>query len=45
METRFNSDDKLPLNKMKEFPTMAIVVRAVFHGNNKSTSFLRRISL
>ena len=35
MKTKFNSDNKLPLNKTIEIPTMAIVVRAVFHENNK----------
>ena len=30
MIIKFNSDDKLPLNKTIEFPT-----RAVFHENNK----------
>ena len=35
MEIKFNSDDELPLNKPIEFPTMTIVVRAVFHENNK----------
>ena len=28
-------DDELPLNKMIEIPTITIVVRAVFHENNK----------
>ena len=43
MKIKFNSDDELPLNKPIEFPTMTIVVRAVFHVNNKqlSTSFFR----
>ena len=36
MKIKFNSDDELPLNKTIEIPTMAIVVRAVFHENNKS---------
>ena len=27
---KFNSDDKLPLNKMIEFPTMIIVVKSCF---------------
>ena len=31
----FNSDDKLPVNKTVEIPTMTIVVRVVFHENNK----------
>ena len=35
MKIKFNLDDKLPLNKMIEISTMAIVVRAVFHENNK----------
>ena len=35
MKIKFNSDDKLPLNKMIEIPNMTIVVRAVFHENNK----------
>ena len=35
MKIKFNSDDKLPLNKTIEIPTMKIVVRAVFHENNK----------
>ena len=35
MKIKFNSDDELPLNKTKEIPTIAIVVRAVFHENNK----------
>ena len=32
---KFNSDDELPLNKTIEIPSMIIVVRAVFHENNK----------
>ena len=35
MKNKFNSDDELPLNKTIEIPTMAIVVRAVLHENNK----------
>ena len=35
----FNSDDELPdelpLNKMIEIPSIIIVVRAIFHENNK----------
>ena len=34
MKIKFNSDEKLPLNKMIEIPTMAIVVRAIFYDNN-----------
>ena len=32
---KFGSDDELPSNKRIEIPIMAIVVRAVFHENNK----------
>ena len=32
---KLNSDDQLPLSKTIEIPTMKIVVRAVFHENNK----------
>ena len=35
MKIKFNSDDELPLNKTIEICTMIIVVRAVFHKNNK----------
>ena len=35
MKNKFNSDDKLPVNKMIEITSMTIVVRAVFHKNNK----------
>ena len=34
MKVKFNSDDKLLLNKMIKIPNMIIVVRAVFHENN-----------
>ena len=36
MKIKFNSDDKLPLNETIEIPTMTIVVRGVFHENNKN---------
>ena len=32
---KFNSDDELPLNKTIEIPIMMIVVRVIFHENNK----------
>ena len=35
MKIKFNSDDKLLLNKTIEISTMKIVVRAVFHENSK----------
>ena len=35
MKIKFNSNDKLPPSKAIEIPGMKIVVRAVFHENNK----------
>ena len=35
MKIKLNSDDELPLNKVIEIPSMIIVVRAIFHKNNK----------
>ena len=35
MKIKFVSDDELPLNKMIENFIMTMVVRAVFHENNK----------
>ena len=35
MKVKFNSNDDLPINKMIEIHKVAIVVRAVFHENNK----------
>ena len=35
MKSEFNSDGKLPLDETIEIPSMAIVVRALFHENNK----------
>ena len=35
MKIQCNSDNKLPLNKTIHISTMSIVVRAVFHENNK----------
>ena len=34
MKMKFNSDNKLPLNKPIELPTIAMAVRTVFHENN-----------
>ena len=35
MKITFASDDELPLNKTIEIRSMIIVVRTVFHENNK----------
>ena len=35
MKIKFTSDDKLPLNKTIEIPSMITLFRAVFHENNK----------
>ena len=42
MKIKFNSDDKLPLNTMIEIFSMIVVVRAIFHQNNK---YYQQISL
>ena len=34
MKIKFNSDNELPLYKMIETPTMTIVTKAIFLGNN-----------
>ena len=43
MKIKFNSDDDLPLKKTLKFRNMIIVVRSVFHKDNKynTLSFLR----
>ena len=35
VKSKFNLDDELARNTMTETPSMIIVVRAVFHKNNK----------
>ena len=35
MKIKFNLDDKLPLNETIAIPSMIIVVRSIFHKNNK----------
>ena len=35
MKIKFNSDDELPLNKTIESHSMIIIVRVVFHENDK----------
>ena len=35
MKIKFDSDDNLPLNKTVKVPIMKIVVRSIFHENNK----------
>ena len=35
MKIKFNSDNKLPLNKIVEIPTITIVIRTVFLNSNK----------
>ena len=36
MEIKFISDNDLPLNKSIEIPSMIIILKAVFHENNKN---------
>ena len=35
MKIRFNSDDKLPLNKQLKFISVLIVIRSVFEDDGK----------
>ena len=35
MKIKYNSDDKLPPNNTRKFPTMTILARAVFQENSK----------
>ena len=35
MKIKFDANDELPLNKAIKIPVMVIVVRAVFHENDK----------
>ena len=35
MKIKFNSDHELPPNKTIEIPSMIIVIKAVFHENDK----------
>ena len=42
MKIKFSSDDKLPLNTVIEIFSMIVVVRAIFHQNNK---YYQQISL
>ena len=35
MKIKLDLNDKLPQNKSVEIPIMTIVIRAVFHENNK----------
>ena len=35
MKIKLNSNDELPLNKAIEISRMIIVVRSIFHENNK----------
>ena len=36
MKIKFNSDDKLPLNKQLKFLSVTIVIRSVFEEDDKS---------
>ena len=36
MKIKFDSDNDLPLNRLWQFPTMAIVIRSVFKDERKS---------
>ena len=35
MRIKFDTDDKLPVNKTIKIPIITILIRTVFHENNK----------
>ena len=35
MKIKFSSDDNLPLNKQRKFPSVTIIIRSVFEENGK----------
>ena len=35
MKTKFNTNDKIPLNKIIYFPTITIIITSVTHKKNK----------
>ena len=35
MKIKFNSDDNLPLNKLRKFHNMTIIIRSVFEEDGK----------
>ena len=35
MRIKIDTDDELPLNKLVNFPTMAVIIRFVFEEDNK----------
>ena len=35
MKTKIDTDDELPLNKLVNFPTMAIIIRSAFEEDGK----------
>ena len=45
VKIKFNSDNKLPLNKTVEISIMAIVARAIFLDNNKYYPQVRWMSV
>ena len=42
MKIKFDSDDNLPLNKTIEISIVTIVIRAVFHDNNKYYNIIHK---
>ena len=35
MKIKFNSDDDIPLNKVLNFPTIAVIIRNIFEEDGK----------
>ena len=45
MKIKFNSDDDLPLNKTLKSHNIAIIVRTIFHEDNKKRAYVKVVTV
>ena len=45
MKIKFNSDDDLPLHKTLKSHNIAIVVRTIFHEDNKKRAYVKVVTV
>ena len=45
MKIKFNSDDDLPLNKTLKSHNIAIIVRTIFHEDNKKRVYVKVVTV
>ena len=45
IKIKFNSDDDLPLNKTLKSHNIAIVVRTIFHEDNKKRGYVKVVTV